>query len=119
MWLGSSGTLVPGFEARLVSPEGGREVSKHDKEGELWLKSPSIVLGYFNNDKANQSTFEGPWLKTGDVAVFRKSPSGSDHLWIVDRLKELIKTKVHSSNQTAIGTNMLTWDRETKWHRLN
>ena len=93
MWLGSSGTLVPGFEARLVSPQ-GEEVTEHDKEGELWLKSPSIVIGYLKNETANKSTFERPWLKTGDMAVFRRSPSGSDHLWIVDRLKELIKVKV-------------------------
>lgn len=93
MWFGSSGTLIPGFQARLVS-EDGAEVENCDEPGELLLRSPSIVLGYLNNDKANAETFDGPWLRTGDIAEFRRSPAGNNHLWIVDRKKELIKVKV-------------------------
>lgn len=91
--LGSSGCLVPGFEARIVSPE-GQEITAYDTQGELVLRSPSVVLGYLNNDKANRETFEDGWLRTGDEAVFRKGPKGTEHLFIVDRIKELIKVKV-------------------------
>ena len=44
---------------------------------------------------ANKEVFsEDGWLKTGDVAMFRVSPAGHAHLWILDRAKDLIKVKV-------------------------
>lgn len=94
IWLGSSGSLMPGHEARLVTVE-GTEVEGYDQPGELWVKGPSIVLGYLNNPKATQETFIDGFMKTGDEAVIRKNPeSGFEHIFIVDRLKELIKVKV-------------------------
>jgi hypothetical protein len=53
-----------------------------------------VVLGYLNNDKATKETFEDGWMRTGDEAVFRKGPKGTEHVFIVDRIKELIKVKV-------------------------
>jgi acyl-CoA synthetase (AMP-forming)/AMP-acid ligase II len=91
--LGSSGCLIPGFEVKLVSPE-GVEITEYDTPGELVARSPSIVLGYLNNDKATKETFEDGWLRTGDEAVVRVSPKGNEHVFIVDRIKELIKVKV-------------------------
>jgi hypothetical protein len=38
-------------------------------------------------------------MRTGDEAVIRKAPSGHEHIFIVDRIKELIKVKVSSSAQ--------------------
>jgi long-subunit acyl-CoA synthetase (AMP-forming) len=99
--LGSSGWLVPGVEARIVTPE-GKEVTDYDTPGELWIKSPSVVLGYLNNEKATKETFGDGWMHTGDEAVIRKSPKGFEHVYIVDRIKELIKVKVcflHSTNR--------------------
>ncbi|KAI9814328.1 MAG: hypothetical protein M1832_005908 [Thelocarpon impressellum] len=92
IWLGSSGSLITNVEARLVSPEGA-EITGYDKPGELLVRSPSVVLGYLNNDKANRETFQDGWLRTGDEAVIRKSPKGHEHVFIVDRIKELIKVK--------------------------
>lgn len=96
IFLGSSGTLIPGVEARIVSPE-GQEITSYDTPGELVVRSPSVVLGYLNNEKANKETFENGWMRTGDEAVFRLSPKGTEHVFIVDRIKELIKVKVCSS----------------------
>lgn len=76
-----------------MSPE-GTELTGYDQPGELVVKSPSVVLGYLNNDKANKETFKDGWMKTGDEAVIRRAPSGNEHLFIVDRIKELIKVKV-------------------------
>ncbi|KAJ5461804.1 Acyl-CoA ligase inpC [Penicillium daleae] len=90
--LGSSGCLIPGFEARIMSPE-GQEITAYDTPGELVVRSPSVVLGYLNNDKANKETFEDGWMRTGDEAVVRKGPKGTEHIFIVDRIKELIKVK--------------------------
>lgn len=103
VWHGSLGTLIPEVECRLVS-EDGHEITQYDEPGEVFVKSPSLVLGYLNNPEATAETFvtdeEGRrWMKTGDQAVMRKSPDGDEHLWIVDRIKELIKVKVKLSPQ--------------------
>lgn len=51
-----------------------------------------------NNAKATAETFvwdeDGRWLRTGDVVIIRLSPLGTEHVVIVDRIKELIKVKV-------------------------
>lgn len=95
--LGSSGWMLPGFEVLLLD-ESGNRVSEYDQPGEVLVKSPSIVLGYLNNDVANRETFveypEGRFIRTGDVGKFHMTASGVEHLWIVDRIKELIKVKV-------------------------
>jgi acyl-CoA synthetase (AMP-forming)/AMP-acid ligase II len=99
IWFGSSGSLIPSVECRLVTPE-GNEITGYDQPGELLVKSPAVVLGYLNNDKANQETFvmDGNgdrWMHTGDEAVIKKNPkTGNEHVFIVDRIKELIKVKV-------------------------
>jgi len=83
---GSSGTLLPNTRARLVDPETGA----HAEEGELWISGPQVMKGYLNNPEATAHTIndEG-WLQTGDIARI----DGEGHLFIVDRLKELIKVK--------------------------
>lgn len=94
---GSSGSLIPGYTARIMTIE-GNEVTGYNQPGELLVKSPSVVLGYLKNDKATQETFvdldDGRYIRTGDEAVIKKSPKGNEHVWIVDRIKELIKVKV-------------------------
>lgn len=72
----------------------GVEITGYDQPGELVIKSPSVVLGYHNNDEADRATFQDGWMSTGDVAVVKKSPKGNEHCFIVDRIKELIKVKV-------------------------
>lgn len=74
----------------------GEEVTTYDTPGELWIRSPSVVLGYLNNEKATKETFTDGWMHTGDEAIIRKGPKGVEHVYIVDRIKELIKVKVCS-----------------------
>lgn len=98
VWFGSSGSILPGIECRLVSTE-GHEITGYDQPGELLVKSPSVALGYLKNEQATKETFiedeeGGRWMRTGDEAVIKKSPQGYEHIWIVDRIKELIKVKV-------------------------
>ena len=86
VYFGSSGSLLPGIEAR-----------------ELWVKGPAITLGYLNNQKATGETFVDGYLRTGDEAVVRKHPkSGHEHIFIVDRLKELIKVNVRVFGSTLL-----------------
>ena len=75
----------------------GEEINSYDQEGEILIRSPSVVLGYLKNEEANRETFQNGWLRTGDVAVIRKSEQGNEHVFIVDRIKELIKVKVRES----------------------
>lgn len=98
VWLGSSGSLLPGYKARIVSTE-GVDLTSYNQPGELLVCSPSVTLGYLDNEKATNETFVvdangDRWMRTGDEAVIRKSPSGNEHVFIVDRIKELIKVKV-------------------------
>ena len=85
---GSAGITVPNTECRIVSEDG--EDQPVDGEGELWVRGPQVMPGYLNNPEATAETIDSDgWLHTGDVA--RIDEDG--HLFIVDRLKELIKYK--------------------------
>ncbi|SPJ70623.1 related to acyl-CoA synthetase [Fusarium torulosum] len=107
--VGSSGTLLPGIEARLEAAD-GQEVTDFDTVGELCIRSPSVVEGYVDDDAANQATFTADgWLRTGDMAVFRQSPATSDaHLCIVDRMKDLIKVYGLQVSPAAIEAELLS-----------
>ena len=91
IWFGSSGSLLPGYTARIITTE-GNEVESYGQRGELCVKSPSVVLGYLENDKANKETFvemsDGRYMRTGDEAEMGKSPQGHEHVTITDRIKE-------------------------------
>jgi acyl-CoA synthetase (AMP-forming)/AMP-acid ligase II len=90
---GACGNLFLGYEARLVDGE-GKEVTECDRAGELHLRSPSVMLGYLDNDEATKEAFsKDGWLRTGDLFELRMSEMGHQHLFIVDRLKELIKVR--------------------------
>lgn len=113
IFFGTSGVLLPGYKAKLLSIEGA-EITGYDQPGELVVQSPSVVLGYLKNDKANQETFlddtdgGGKWMRTGDEAVFRLSPNGNEHIAIVDRIKELIKVKGMQVAPAELEAHLLT-----------
>ncbi|KAF2085447.1 acetyl-CoA synthetase-like protein [Saccharata proteae CBS 121410] len=107
VWFGSSGSLVPGVEAKLVSLE-GNEITGYDQPGELVVKSPSVTLGYLNRPDATKETFQDGWMRTGDEAVVKKSPQGYEHIFIVDRIKELIKVKGLQVAPAELEAHLLT-----------
>lgn len=90
---GTVGILLSSYQARLLR-EDGTEVDTFDEPGELLLSSPNQAAGYLGDDEGTAATFRNGWLRTGDVALFRKSPGGDAHLSIVDRLRDMIKVKV-------------------------
>ncbi|KAI6356013.1 hypothetical protein MCOR25_008012 [Pyricularia grisea] len=106
----SSGSLLPGVKAKVVDPD-GKEITQLDTPGELWLQSPSVTLGYLNNEKATHETFvwdeDGRWIRTGDEVLFTLSPGGNEHLVILDRIKELIKVKGHQVAPAELEAHLL------------
>ena len=79
----------------------GTEIDSYDTPGEILVKAPSVVIGYLGNAKATEEAFfedsNGRWLKTGDEGEVRVCPeTGNEHIWIVDRIKELIKVNVRT-----------------------
>ncbi|KAF4973087.1 hypothetical protein FSARC_518 [Fusarium sarcochroum] len=111
IFAGSVGTLIPGTTAKIIDAGGG-EVTDYDTPGELFVQSPSVVLGYLGNEKATAETFvwheDGRWIRTGDEVVVRKSPSGNEHFFIVDRIKELIKVNGHQVAPAELEAHLLT-----------
>ncbi|MCY3863131.1 MAG: AMP-binding protein [bacterium] len=86
---GSVGLTVANTEARIVAPDSGEDLPI-DMEGELWIRGPQVMKGYLNNPEATDETIDQDgWLHTGDIA--RVDEDG--HVYVVDRLKELIKVK--------------------------
>ena len=86
---GAAGQLLPNVQARIVDLESGSDRGPGEV-GELWLRGPSTMAGYLRNPEATAATLDADgWLHTGDLA--RIDPDGA--LFIVDRLKELIKVK--------------------------
>jgi long-subunit acyl-CoA synthetase (AMP-forming) len=91
---GSCGHLFPGCEGRLID-DNGQDIEEYDHPGELLVRSPTIMLGYLDNEVETRAMLsEDGWLRTGDLVRFKKSPNGHDHLFLIDRIKELIKVRV-------------------------
>ena len=87
---GSSGVLVAETEAQIRDPI-TKEILPYWNEGELLIKGPQLMRGYYQNDEANASAFTADgFFATGDIGRFDKE---SKHLFITDRCKELIKYK--------------------------
>jgi long-chain acyl-CoA synthetase len=91
----SQGTLLPDTFHKIIDLETGEELPEPGQVGELVIKGPQVMKGYWNRPEATESAFwtdpktGEKWLRTGDVAYIDEE--GYEHL--VDRLKEMIKYK--------------------------
>ncbi|CAK9187906.1 unnamed protein product [Ilex paraguariensis] len=101
---GTAGLLSPSMEARIVDPESG-EVLPVNRTGELWLRGPTIMKGYFSNEEATASTLDSDgWLRTGDLCYI----DDDGFIFVVDRLKELIKYKGYQVPPAELEALLLT-----------
>lgn len=90
---GTIGVLLPNTEAKLVDDE-GKEVTAEGERGELCVRGPQMLVGYWKNEAATKESMESnKFFHSGDVAVWKKDKQGRETWWIVDRKKELIKVK--------------------------
>lgn len=83
---GTVGPVIEGVEVRLDHRDGMKE-----GEGEIWVKGPNVMMGYYKRPDITAETIQDGWLKTGDVGTFVEY-KGLKHLKITDRVKELFKT---------------------------
>merc|ERR1719421_841880 len=87
---GAIGVLVPNMEMKLVCVDSGDLVTGPNARGEIWLRGPNIMQGYYKDRAATEGCLDAEgFLHTGDVAYMDLD----GQLWIVDRIKELIKVK--------------------------
>ncbi len=81
---GSIGLPVPSTEVKLIDDE-GNEVAPGEP-GELCIKGPQVMLGYWQRPDATDEILQDGWLRTGDIAVMDEE----GFLRIVDRKKDMI-----------------------------
>jgi long-chain acyl-CoA synthetase len=84
--IGSVGVPVPGTYMKIVDVETGRRELPIGEEGELCIRGPQVMAGYWNHPAETANTLRGEWVYTGDLA--RVDEQG--YTYIVGRKKELI-----------------------------
>ncbi|MBI3089189.1 MAG: acyl--CoA ligase [Candidatus Tectomicrobia bacterium] len=87
--LGSIGTLVSDTEHRIVDAAHGERELGDDEAGELLVRGPQVMLGYWRNRQATAACLRHGWLATGDPV--RRDAEG--YFSAVERKKEMIKYK--------------------------
>ena len=83
---GSIGVPIPGTDVKIMDIETGEEEMPAGEPGELILKGPQVMRGYWQMPEETANTLRDGWLYTGDIA--RMDDDG--YLYIVDRKKEVI-----------------------------
>ncbi|MFL5795580.1 MAG: AMP-binding protein [Actinomycetes bacterium] len=89
--IGSVGMPLPDVEVRIVDPEGGARLPAGEV-GEVLIKAPQLMACYWDDPEETAATVrthdDGRWLHTGDLGYL----DSDGYLFIVDRMKDLIKT---------------------------
>ena len=86
--MGTIGLPLPDTDAMIVDAETGTEVLGPGEVGELIIRGPQVMLGYWNNREATEQVIRDGWLFTGDLATCDED----GFFKIVDRKKDLIIT---------------------------
>jgi benzoate-CoA ligase len=84
---GSSGQIMPGYEARIVD-ENGNDVPDGEI-GSLLIKGDSVCSCYWNQHEKTKDTIQGHWIRTGDK--YYRDPDG--YYWYVGRNDDMMKVK--------------------------
>ncbi len=85
---GAIGLPFPNTDAQVVSLEDGETVLPTGEVGELVIKGPQVMRGYWNRSEETLATLKGGWLHTGDMTYMDED----GFFYLVDRKKDMIKT---------------------------
>jgi long-chain acyl-CoA synthetase len=86
---GSIGVVLPYAEARIAAVDDANKTLSADEPGELMIRGPIVMLGYYGDEDATRETIEPDgWLHTGDIATM----DSDGCIFIVDRKKDMILT---------------------------
>jgi acyl-CoA synthetase (AMP-forming)/AMP-acid ligase II len=84
--LGSAGKPLPWVELRVADHDTGRELGPREV-GEVWLRAPNVMAGYFNRPEETAAALPGDgWLRTGDGGYLDEQ----GYLFLTDRIKDMI-----------------------------
>ncbi|WP_018177346.1 AMP-binding protein [Jongsikchunia kroppenstedtii] len=106
---GSVGIAVPNVEFKVVDVETGEEVPDvpggRTRSGEMLVRGPNVMRGYLGNESATAVTITPDgWLHTGDIVEV----GPRQEVYVVDRLKELIKYKGYQVPPAELEALLLT-----------
>jgi acyl-CoA synthetase (AMP-forming)/AMP-acid ligase II len=80
----AAGRPLPGVEVKIV--DGQSRTLPAMRSGEICIKSPANMLGYWKNESATGQTLDGGWVHTGDVGYMDED----DYVYVCDRIKDMI-----------------------------
>ncbi|BFU92893.1 MAG: long-chain-fatty-acid--CoA ligase [Nitrospira sp.] len=86
---GSMGLPFPDTEARVVDSDSGLEEVPDGETGELIVRGPQVMQGYWNKEEETRAVLRDGWLHTGDLV--RRDDRG--YFYFVDRKKDIIKSR--------------------------
>ena len=84
--LGSVGLPVPDTEVKIVDPEDGKQELPIGAAGEICIRGPQVMKGYWNRPEETGVVLQEGWLFTGDIGKFDRD----GYLYIVDRKKDML-----------------------------
>jgi len=90
--VGSIGLPWPDTEAKIVDVKSGKRTLRPGQTGELAVKGPQIMKGYWKMPEETEAVLRDGWLYTGDVGKMDED----GYFYITDRKKDLIKYKGYS-----------------------
>ena len=98
---GSSGKVIPGYEAKLVD-DGGEEVVRGEI-GTLFIKGDSTCAGYWNQPEKTSETFQAGWFRTGDK--YQQDEDG--YFWYAGRADDMFKVNGRWLSPTEVESALI------------
>ncbi|MBP9801001.1 MAG: acyl--CoA ligase [Sterolibacterium sp.] len=85
-WPRSNGPTSPLFEVRILDDHGQNLPHGGQQRGEIWLRSVTLMRGYWNKEAATREVLVDGWFRTGDIGYF----DAAGFLYVVDRIKDIV-----------------------------